>query len=43
MLVAFSHTFFTVVFFKLNNEEFGCLKIGEFLVVRKFLEFGVIS
>ena len=40
MLIAFNNTFFTVVFFKPNNEESDCLKMGEFLAGRKFLEYG---
>jgi hypothetical protein len=43
MLIAFSHTFYTVVFLKLNNEESGFLKMGEFLPGRKFLECWGIS
>jgi hypothetical protein len=41
MLIAFSHTFCTVVFFKLNNEESGCLKMGEFLPGRNIWNVGI--
>jgi len=42
MLIAFNHTIFTVVFFKLNNKDSDCLKMGEFLAGGKFLENGDI-